>query len=411
MPILHPGDPLELTIDSLAYRGAGVARSGGCVVFVHGTCPGERVFVRVTRVHPRFVEAELTSVAESSPSRIQPVCRVPGPDGAPVRVPGCVYDHLSYPAELEAKQRQLEGFLARQARLEDVPGLLQPPTASPADLHYRNKIILHAGFNDTHFGLGYVGDDNRSVIDMPACPLAVPAINDALRGLRDDGRFRDELRPDDDVTLRWTPTDGAVVWIGEPSRHAAPLRESTAFGLLEVPRDGFFQVNSGVGALLIERVVAAALRCSPSALVDVYCGVGVFALAAAHAGIRRTLGVETGRAAIAAARRNAESLRLPAEFACLPADEGLAAALDEVGARGTCVVLDPPRDGLDAEVRRMLVECRPSTLLYVSCAPDTLARDLVQLVRDGGYRVDSCALFDMFPRTAHFETLTVLSQP
>lgn len=407
MSTLHTGDSLELTIESLAYRGAGVARSGGCVVFVHGTCPGERIFARVTRVHPRFVEADLVSVAESSPCRIAPVCRVPGPDGALLRVPGCVYDHLSYVAEVEAKQHQFADFLSRQARIDDVAALLRPPSPSPSDLHYRNKIVLHAGFNGERFGLGYVGDDNRSVIDIPCCPLAVPAINDALRELRDDSRFRNELRLDDDVTLRWTPTDGVGVWVGEPSRHARPLTETMSFGSVEVPCDGFFQVNPGVAAQLVEHVVATVMQQAPRVLVDVYCGVGVFALAAARAGVRRALGVETGRAAIAAARRNAERLDLPAEFACLPASEGLAAAFDEVGADGTCVVLDPPREGLDAEVRRLLVEARPTTVVYVSCAPDTLARDLGQLTR-AGYRVASCALFDMFPRTAHFETLTVL---
>lgn len=408
MSDVHVGDPLELRIESLAYRGAGVARSAGRVVFVHGTCPGERVLARVARIHPRYVEAELESVAESAPCRIEPVCRVPGPDGAPLRVPGCVYDHLAYAAELEAKQRQLADFLARQAKLENAEALLRPATGAPSDLHYRNKIVLHAGFRGERFGLGYVDDDNRSVVDIAACPLALPALNDALRDVRDNPRFRGELRPDDDVTLRWTPRDGAVVWMGEPPRHAPTLHEDTRAGILEVPRDGFFQVNPQVGALLVDAVVDAASGVAPSALVDVYCGVGVFALAAASAGIRRCLGIETGRAAVACARRNATRLGLPAEFACLPAAEGLGAALDEVGTRDTCVVVDPPRDGLDPETLRILLECRPATLLYVSCAPDTLARDLARLARDGVFRVESCALFDMFPRTAHFETLALL---
>jgi 23S rRNA (uracil1939-C5)-methyltransferase len=179
-------------------------------------------------------------------------------------------------------------------------------------------------------------------------------------------------------------------------------------GELEVPLDAFYQVNGAVADLLIKRVTSEIMATTPKALIDLYCGVGGFALAAAQAGVARTLGVESGSQAVEAARRNAARIGTNSEFANLDAAEGLHAALGEVGAEGVCVVLDPPRKGLDSHVLDLLIEARPSTIIYVSCAPDMLARDLVTLQQRGGYSFASGALLDMFPRTAHFETVTTL---
>lgn len=403
------GDRLELRIDSVAYRGAGVARHAGCVVFVPGVCPGERVLARVGRVRRRYVEAVLEEVIEPSPDRIEPVCRVPGPDGARVRVPGCVYDHLDYAAELRIKQAQLTDFLVRHAGLESVEGLLSAPVASPRELRYRNKIVLHAQAAEGRLVLGYRGEDGRSVVDLPSCPLAVEPINARLAVLREalEAGAGEELRPGADVTLRWTAADGVRLWVGPPVRGAPPLREATRVGELEVPEGGFFQVNTEVADRLVEAVQRIARGIAPAVWIDAYCGVGVFALAAAEAGIERVLGIETGRQAVAAARRNARRLGREVEFACAEAGVGLRAAFESFGSASCGVVLDPPRAGLDASVREVLTTARPGWIVYVSCAPDTLARDLRELLA-AGYRLEGAQLFDMFPRTAPFETLTLL---
>ena len=399
------------TIESIAYRGAGILRPAeGPVVFVHGgVCAGERVIARNTRTHARFAEAEVVSVETTVPERIQPVCRLP--DGT--RVPGCVYDHMDYSAEVSTKQEQLAGFLRnafRKAGREDLDTavILHPPTPSPLSLHYRNKIVLHAGWANGARVLGYLGDDNRTLVDIPQCPLAHPEINRELADQR-------AVRNGDDVTLRYTEADGVVPWIGRPSPRARPLTERAFFGSLEVPLDGFYQVNPAVADLLAETLATEAAALATSAVIDAYCGIGILGLAilsrASDGSRPRLLGMETGRAAVASARRNASRLGINAEYACCPVAEGLDAALNETGPDGTLVVLDPPRDGLESAVVDTLLAKRPAMLAYVSCSPDRLARDLERLCSaDGGYTPRSIRLFDMFPRTHHFETLVILSR-
>ena len=404
---MNTGDLVKLRIDSIAYRGAGVARSDdGCVVFTPGVCEGEAVEARITRLHPRFAEAELVTVEKPARGRIDPVCRVNG-----VRVPGCVYDHMSYDAEIAAKADQFRGFISRQAKVDNFSDICGEPFPSPRDLHYRNKIVLHAQRRRGSLVLGYLGEDNVTVIDIPQCPLAVPEINEKLASLRADAKFMDSLHDGDEVTLRWSSLKGVISWVGDTQRNLPPLKEHALFGDVEIPAGAFYQVNPFASGELVRRVSEFVKSEKPRAVVDVYCGVGVFALAAAAAGAGRCLGIESGRAAIAAARRNSERLGLPAEFGCMPADEGLDSALFEVmhsHSSGVCVILDPPRDGLDPRMRSMLERHRPDTVLYVSCSPDTLARDILELKERAGYEVESTSLIDMFPRTAHFETFTVL---
>ena len=393
------GDSLDLTIDSVAYRGQGVARHEGMVIFVAGVAPGERVRARIVKLRRNYAEAQLLAVQASSPDRIPPCCLLP--NGA--RVPGCVYDHLAYPAEVALKQRQAEEFLRR------LPGgdalAFATPFPSPLDRHYRNKIVLHSQRTprDRIPRLGYVGDDNRTVIDSPVCPLARAEIDTALADFRRSGDFRN-LRDAEAVTFRWTPSDGVVWWRGENPPHSH-LTEAAPFGAVRVPADRFYQVNPEVAAELVRQVAMwfqeAADDCAD--LLDLYCGVGVFAIACAKAGAGRVEGIESGRTAIAAAIENARAHDVQAAFHCRTM---LAAAQDGFGGfdmtRAT-VLVDPPRQGLEPEVAQALAQARPPRLCYVSCDPATLARDL-KLLLPAGYALRHARVFDMFPRTAHFET-------
>jgi 23S rRNA (uracil1939-C5)-methyltransferase len=206
--------------------------------------------------------------------------------------------------------------------------------------------------------------------------------------------------------LRWTAADGVRVWSGCPP--PVRLTESTVFGNLDVPAGAFFQVNPAVADAVVEAVIAIVRECGARFAIDLYCGTGLFTLAAARAGVPHVLGIESHSGAIRAARRNARKLGLRAvDFAAGRVEDLLVEAVKPVQPEACCILLDPPRRGLDAVTRQRLVAAHPRDLVYVACAPDTLARDLGYFHRNG-YRIVRTRLFDMFPRTARFETVTHL---
>jgi len=303
------------------------------------------------------------------------------------------------------KQGQLAEQLRRFAGLEDV--CMGEVVASPKSLHYRNKITLHSVMDGKV--LGYVGDDNRTVVDVEACPLAMEPINELLATLRADKEFRGRLQHRENVTLRWTEQDGALFWVGKPEPGVPDLVQHTTLGELRVPRRSFFQVNDAVATELVTAVTALIAELAPESVVDLYCGVGVFALAAAKSGVKQVLGIENDYRAVRTAEANAAKLELNAEFVSGACAELVRSALGAVDMASTLVVADPPRTGLEKEVVEALYTSRPKDLIYVSCAPDTLGRD-IRLLAAEGYSLKRAQVFDMFPRTAHFETLAWLSR-
>jgi 23S rRNA (uracil1939-C5)-methyltransferase len=181
---------MNVVIESVVYPGRGLARVEGKVVFVPRTLPGERVAICVAQQHKQWALATLESVLEPSPDRIEPICPLAA------ICPGCAYQQAAYPAELRIKQAQYTELLSRLGGLNvSDPQVLQSPLGAPAFLAYRNKLVLHAGRTTgaTQPVLGYVGDDNRSLVDVPCCPLAVEPINAVLRERRDDPSFLTRL--------------------------------------------------------------------------------------------------------------------------------------------------------------------------------------------------------------------------
>ena len=375
---------MRLTIEDVAYGGDGVARDPACgVVFVPGAFVGEVVEAEPVSRHKRFTRARLTRVLEPSPDRITPETVV---------VPGMAYAALRYEAELALKQRQLRTLLTRIGRLTDLP--LASPIPSPQIHHYRNKLTLHWDGR----ALGYVAEDNQTVLDTPHCPLSRLAINEALAEVRRDPALR-RLRPGARVIFRHTPHDGVRVGLGEPPR--GELTETLAGLTLSVAADAFFQVNPPCAERLL--VDFREIARGAHGVIDLYCGCGLFGLVAAQAGATRVLGLETTPSAVRSAARNARALGLDADYRCAPA-ETLPAHLPPAD----LWVVDPPRAGLSAIVRSRLLREGPSRLVYVSCGPDTLARDLAALAP--AYAIRTIRLFDFFPRTPHFETIVLLSK-
>lgn len=404
-------DTVTCRVEKLVYGGDGLAHIDGRVVFIPGTAVGETIRIRITHLKKSFARAQLEAIIDPAAERITPCCRVTDPaTGATCLVPGCVYDHLDYAAERQAKHLQLSAFLSHLCGRE-APAL-PPPTAASDALHYRNKIVLHTDRASRGPCLGYRLEPSHHVIDMASCPLACDAINAALTDLRKTDFFK-HLPPEADVTFRHTPHDGVVWWINRfPPPLTCPelLTEISPAGPLRVPRDGFYQVNPMVGDALV-RTVAAWFSEDPSVpeLLDLYCGVGVFGFACLATGGTRLTGIESGRAAVATAQLNAAALGVSATFLCRALGRDGVQLDTLIGdTRRTTAIIDPPRDGMDISMTRALAESGIARLFYVSCDPATLVRDLKILLADGRYHLTRARLFDMFPRTAHFETLVEL---
>ena len=399
---------VTLKIEKNVYGGDGLGRLGdGRVCFVPGGFAGETVKVEIVEQKKRYVKAKPVELVEASPDR-----RDPGEV-----VPGMVYAGLSYEAELKTKQDQLENFLWKVTQ-SVVPLDVIP---APQPLNYRNKVVYHTERQNGRWVLGYRAEPEHRVVDTPQDPLACAAINAELPAIRASvfalltqgtKAVRQSAKAADNVTIRWTPIDGVKWWMGTP-QPGLELHETTDGCRFRVAADGFYQVNPQVGDLLVKAVREeyAAGAANAAHILDLYCGVGVFGLCclqgmeAVDGVAPRLVGIESGRGAIASAKRNAEAMGVKANFFC----ERVGASLGriKVGPHHT-VIVDPPRGGMEPNVPGWLANRPAPRLLYVSCDPATLVRDLATLTK--AYEIENVRLFDMFPRTARFETLVVLNR-
>lgn len=351
------GSTLEVTVADIAFGGKGVARAGGKALFVSGVIAGERVRVRVVADKKRFLEAELLEVLEPSPHRVTPRCPLFGLCG------GCAYQHMDYGHQVGVKTKQVEETLRRIGKID--PVAMGEPVAAPEPYGYRNRIRVHAGQR----AIGFYGADGQSLVDVPRCEIAAEEVNGHLGRLRQSKRMRQG-----DYTL-------------------------SARGHL-----GFFeQTNDGVAARMLERVRGLVGE-GGETLVDAYAGAGFFGHALAGL-FRRVIGIEINAQAVASARRRA---RENEEYREGPVDRLLADALIGAGDGDVLLLLDPPSEGVAAQVVAAIRERPPRCILYVSCNPATLARDLAAL--GGVYRPGPVIAVDMFPQTAEVEVIAPLER-
>jgi predicted RNA-binding protein with TRAM domain len=255
----QPTETIEITIREVAYPGRGVGDlADGRVIFVDGALPGETVEVAITRQKKRFAEGRLISIVTPSPARIIPSC----PLAERGTCPGCTYQHVTYDEELAIKSSQLTSLLTRLGGIENPT--VKPPVGSPNPLGYRNKITLRTGRKPGGKALGYLGHNNRTIVNITACPLAAAPIQKLLDKQREDLTWLKSLPRDTRVTFRHTETNGALWWHERAAHTGGPrlLTEQTCLGELRVPRTGFFQVNPAVASLHM-RVLEASSASTP----------------------------------------------------------------------------------------------------------------------------------------------------
>jgi 23S rRNA (uracil1939-C5)-methyltransferase len=413
-------------IEKPIYGGAFLARDEGKAIFVPLALPGEQVRVRVVEEKRGYATAEIEQLVASAPERIVPGCPHFGSCG------GCQYQHAGYETQLCLKEAVLRETLERGGIhvADDITVLAGDPWG------YRNRIRLAV---DAHGNPGYRGRRSHAVVPIRECNIAAPLLVHAAVAAGEVLKsFAPALRASelalfcnsDETALLLTLFVASPAKVGfdefavalrnripqlrgaelvfetahQPPRTlaqwgATSIQYRAAGAEYRVDHGGFFQVNRWMVDALVERVTSG----QRGALAwDLFAGVGLFARRLA-ASFDRVVAVESSPAAIAALESN-----LPGTTATAVR----ASTLDflrrnRTGARPDLVVVDPPRTGLGAEITPLLAEIAPSDLVYVSCDPATLARDLRDLLA-AGYGVESIALVDLFPQTFHLETVVRL---
>ncbi len=406
-------DLLTLEIQSIAAGGDGVARHDGLVVFVPRTAVGDRVAARVT-VKGRLARGVVERIEVNGPDRVEPACAHYTAD----RCGGCQLQHISLEAQREAKRRMITDNFRRIGKRVVVPPEIQSGAHA---WRYRRKLTLalrKAG-DAWKFGL-HAFDDPSHVFSLEDCPISderliavwreihaaaeflppVPQLRGAVRLLGDSANRAafvlegaNDWRTHEEFFAR-VPSLGAVWWIpdGSPRRLMYDRRVN------HEPGASFAQVNAEMAAKLEAFVVESVMAHNPATVVDGYSGAGNIAVELASRGVK-----------VVAIELDAEATAWAASR--LPAGSRAVAARVEDAIRNTLpadvVILNPPRAGVDARVTAALVKATPAprAIVYVSCDPATLARDLTRLP---GWRIAKLTAFDMFPQTAHVETVCEL---
>jgi len=433
-----PPPAREARIESLSHDGRGVARLEGKATFVHGALPGELVRLRVRKTHRNFDEAETEAVLEPSPERVAPGCDRFGVCG------GCSLQHLAPAAQVAAKQQALLDALRHIGQVE--PAQLYPPIVGPAPWGYRRKARLGAKYVAKK-GRVLVGFRERAsgfVADAVRCPVLHPRVSELLGPLAeliggldirelvpqvelamgDDAcvlvfRTLQPASPDDLARLRaFGAAHGVVPYVQEGGPDTVrPVDPPGVFLTYALPEFGvelefrpgdFTQVNTEVNRLMVGRAVELLAPRPDERVLDLFCGLGNFTLPLARRAAE-VVGVEGEGGLVARARANA--LRNGIHNAHFHTAD-LYGALDRepwLGGRFTAALLDPPRTGA-LEVLGQLPRLGVERILYVSCYAGTLARDAAELVRQHGYRLAGAGVMDMFPHTAHVESIAVFAR-
>lgn len=386
-----PGDVLTLRCEGMVFGGACLARiPDGPIAFVAYAAPGELVEATVERVHKDFVEAVAARVVEPSPDRVEAPCPLFGECG------GCQLQHIAYPAQLAAKEAVVREQLRRIGRLDE--SAVRPIVGAKDPWGYRNHVRFSTGRK--YGDVGFVSRRGRGLLRVDECPISDPWVNGILPRLQGKGAglHQVQVRHSDETGsfLINPPVPGLGIECGQKT-----YREELGGKCFTVSASAFFQVNHAQAEEMV-RLVGQALPQRGRLLVDAFAGVGTFAVIFADR-FQRVLAIEESHSA---------ARDMAANVAQSPNVDVRAGKVEDVlpllDAAPDAILLDPPRPGCAPAVLDAIAKFRPAVVVYVSCNPSTLARDLRVLV-DSGYQLDSVTPLDMFPQTGHIECVSRLS--
>ncbi|XHX75769.1 MAG: 23S rRNA (uracil(1939)-C(5))-methyltransferase RlmD [Stenomitos frigidus ULC029] len=443
------GQVVDVTITDLSDSGDGVGRSHERVVFVPDTVTGDRVRVRLLRVKPQYAHGKLLEVLEPSPHRIRARCIVADKCG------GCQWQHVDYPYQLAAKQNQVVQALERIGKFSQP--LVSPIVAAEADLGYRNKATYPLARSQAgQIQAGYYQKGSHHIVNLNQCPIQDVRLNPLLAEVKQDlydrgwGIYDEKLhrgkvrhlalrigRRTGEMLLTLVVKDKnlsgleeqAAAWLARYPKLAGvslnvnPDRTNAIFGretvcvagqpylhetfaglTFQLRPDTFFQIHTEQAEALLQTIVDELQLQGHELLLDAYCGIGTFTLPLASR-VRQAIGLEVQPEAVEQAKLSASLNQLENVTFIEGAVETL---LPQLEAKPDIVLLDPPRRGCDAAVIEALTQLAPDRIVYISCNPATLARDLKLLCQDNQYRLARVQPVDFFPQTPHVECVAFL---
>ncbi|MFC3885371.1 23S rRNA (uracil(1939)-C(5))-methyltransferase RlmD [Bacillus songklensis] len=448
---MKKGQVVLLTIKRLGINGEGVGYYKKQVVFVPGALPNEEVFVEITKVQPNFAEGKVKRIKTRSPERIEPICPIYEKCG------GCQLQHLTYESQLKQKRDIVIQSFERHSSLKELERRVLNTIGMEEPWNYRNKAQFQVGVQNQKVIAGLYGLNSHQLIDIETCPIQHSATNKVtnmvktiLQDLRipiyDERKRTGIIRT---IISRVGFETGEVQVVLVTSQKEIPRKDilveeikkrlpevksimqningqktSLIFGDETVPLSGeeviqevlgdlsfelsaraFFQLNPIQTVKLYDEVKKAAGLTGNERIVDAYCGVGTIGLWLAK-DAKEIRGMDTIAESIEDAKKNAQKHGYHnAKYVVGKAEHWLPKWVKE-GWKPDVVVVDPPRTGCDKELLKAILNVKPEKVVYVSCNPSTLAKDVEKLTKF--YRVEYIQPVDMFPHTAHVEAVTRL---
>lgn len=445
------GSLITLNITDLNSSGEGVGRYRGKVVFVPDTVTGDRALVKLTQLKSKYAKGKLQELLIASEHRIRPRCIVADKCG------GCQWQHIDWKYQREVKSQQVAQALKRIGGIENIQ--IEPIIYAPYALNYRNKATYPLARSVSgQVQAGYYRKGTHKLINLNQCPVQDSRLHPLLKEVKQDIQQRGwsiynetncqgELRHlalrigsrTGEILLTLITTDfslpeiekQAQLWLekypnlvgvclnlnrdrtnvifGRETVTVAGksyLREIFAGVELHIRSDTFFQVNTEAAELLLEEIVKQLKLQGDETIVDAYCGIGTFSLPLARR-VKQVIGIESYKTSVEQARQNAVVNQINnAAFYVAKVEE----YLSQLAIKPNIVILDPPRKGCDPSAIATLLSLQPCRIVYISCQPATLARDIKLLCQSGVYRPSTIQPADFFPQTTHVECAIVLSK-
>ncbi|MGK7881313.1 MAG: 23S rRNA (uracil(1939)-C(5))-methyltransferase RlmD [Crocosphaera sp.] len=443
------GQLVELEIIDLAHSGDGVGKLDGKAIFVSDTVTGDRILARLTHVKPQYAYGKLQEIISPSPHRIRPSCIVADKCG------GCQWQHIAPEYQLKAKENQVIQALKRLGGFDNPPVL--PILSSPEILGYRNKATYPLKRSTTgNVQAGYYQRNTHQIINLNQCPIQDTRLNPILAEVKQDiqtqgwsiynektgtGKLRHlglrigkrtgeilltlvstskkltnfqeqaeiwlQRYPNlVGVSINYNPHKGNKIFGEETFNYVGRLYLIEEFAQLkfQLSSDTFFQINTEAAEVLLNLLLEKSCLTGDETLIDAYCGVGTFTLPLAKK-VAQVVGIESNQNSIAQAENNAEINGLDNVRFYTGNVEKI---LPSLNISPDIVVLDPPRKGCDRSVIDTLKKIYPSLIIYISCQPSTLARDLEKLCQEDLYIVECIQPIDFFPQTPHIESMALI---